>query len=623
MSVPILIISKLTNQEDDLKESHVEESNAEEPHVKDLNDVKIENLEENNENASKEAEPELPQLSSESSLYNDTKDPLYNNDLEEQNNVSDKEEHNSQYESEYENEENPISNTETAATSTTVVTDNVKEDSPLIKSQLDFLIQNQNILQNPEFLNANLNTKIYLISKILSENEELKIANVSFKINQRKKRDYESNQSGDDNDNDTNAVGNDNISNEPNPFDKNISSEELTNLYESYLQEEGKGGREFYPRNSRLFIANLPLNNVTKKILFQIFHIYGKILQINIKNNFGFIQYDSSDSVLDAIKYESKRDNFGRKLVLEISNSTARPQYDHGDHGKNSSSTFVSSYKRYKNGEVVKPRDNYNNGNEKSIHIIVKHQSDRNTANNLFDYLSRNRGWMISMSFLKPQEELKSAIKNAANEQSNGCVIVKNYQHVDAIVFNKNSNGETVFNEYSNADRRDLIRLFSGNTPGYKNINNHQQPPQQQFPGMVTAHIPPMTGYSPAMPGMIPQPPFMQPGQTQTPPAMNLGYTQPIAPPQMQIPQQQQPPISISQDNSRTPQQQNITPVDQNSLLTHVQNLPPDVLKNLLANAQQQQQQKTVSSSNSPQANTVKKDGNSDVLQLLNNLTKK
>lgn len=544
-----------------------------------------ESVELKNEDGLQTEEPALPELN---------QDVEKSNVLTNSSDVVKVDKQESSYESEYEEEG--------ATAETKQNNEPVTEKLSLIDSQMDFLIKKQDLLNNPDFLNANINTKIYILSKILSKNESLKISNVVFKLNQRRKRDHESNQYDDS------------ALNDPNPFDNTITSEELGRLYDGYLQEEAKGGREFYPRNSRLFIANLPLNNVTKKILFQIFHIYGKILQINIKNNFGFIQYASSDAVLDAIKYESKRDNFGRKLVLEISNSTARPQYDHGDHGKSSSSTFVSSYKRYKNGELVKPRDNYNNGNEKSIHIIVKHQSDRSTANNLFDYLSRNRGWMISMSFLKPQEELKSAVKNAANEQSNGCVIVKNHQNLDAIVFNKNPNGETLFNEYSNADRRDMIRLFSNNTSSYKHPQTHIQQPQ--FPGMVTSHMPPIQGYPPAVQGMMPQPQYMPPTQSPVQPIINLGYAQPLPPQQMHIPQQ--PSHPIPQDNSRLPPQN----VDQNSLLSQVQSLPPDVLKNLLANAQQQQS--PASASHSPHPSLAEsKNNNNDVLKLLNNLTKK
>nr|2KVI_A Chain A, Nuclear polyadenylated RNA-binding protein 3 [Saccharomyces cerevisiae] len=89
------------------------------------------------------------------------------------------------------------------------------------------------------------------------------------------------------------------------------------------------------PPKSRLFIGNLPLKNVSKEDLFRIFSPYGHIMQINIKNAFGFIQFDNPQSVRDAIECESQEMNFGKKLILEVSSSNARPQFDHGDHGTN------------------------------------------------------------------------------------------------------------------------------------------------------------------------------------------------------------------------------------------------------------------------------------------------
>lgn len=452
----------------------------------------------------------------------------------------------------------------------------------LVNSQMEFLQNNTNLLDSPDFLSANLTTKIYLINQALSKNDSLRINTVNVTYNQRRKRDhsstYHTNEHSD------------------NPFEQNITSDALERLYDAYLQEEAKGGREFYPRNSRLFIANLPLNNVTKKNLFQIFQIYGKILQINIKNNFGFIQYDSAAAVANAIKFESKRDNFGGKLVLEISNSTARPQYDHGDHGKNSSSTFVSSFKRFKNGELVKPGDN--NNNEKSIHIIVKQQSDRSAANKLFEYLSRNRGWMISMTFLNNGDDIKNTIKKSADENFNGCAIIKSYMVIDAIVFSKDTEGKSTFNEYANVDRRDLIKLFGGyqNNQSYnKQYNNshnyHKNQHQQNFPGMVTPNMAPLPTYNQMMPQQYMNQPHM--------PMMNMGY--PAMPMQPPI---QTPSMMGSGNNA--------------DLLSQVQNLPPDVLKNLLENAQKQ-------SSNTdavPKQDSSRPQGN-DVLELLNNLTKK
>ncbi|CAG8529114.1 8474_t:CDS:2 [Paraglomus occultum] len=73
------------------------------------------------------------------------------------------------------------------------------------------------------------------------------------------------------------------------------------------------------PPGSRLFLGNLSTHSTSKKELYDIFSPYGEILQISIKNSFGFIQYDNPDSVVKAITKENGRVLHGLKLGLEIS----------------------------------------------------------------------------------------------------------------------------------------------------------------------------------------------------------------------------------------------------------------------------------------------------------------
>ncbi|CAG8477580.1 4377_t:CDS:2 [Ambispora leptoticha] len=49
------------------------------------------------------------------------------------------------------------------------------------------------------------------------------------------------------------------------------------------------------PVGSRLFLGNLSTHSTSKQELFDIFSPYGEILQISIKNSFGFVQYDNPE----------------------------------------------------------------------------------------------------------------------------------------------------------------------------------------------------------------------------------------------------------------------------------------------------------------------------------------
>ncbi|CAG8520070.1 13775_t:CDS:2 [Acaulospora morrowiae] len=59
------------------------------------------------------------------------------------------------------------------------------------------------------------------------------------------------------------------------------------------------------PSGSRLFLGNLSTHSTSKKELYDIFSPHGKILQISIKNSFGFVQYDNPESVKRAIEKEN------------------------------------------------------------------------------------------------------------------------------------------------------------------------------------------------------------------------------------------------------------------------------------------------------------------------------
>ncbi|KAG9292850.1 hypothetical protein G9A89_016212 [Geosiphon pyriformis] len=73
------------------------------------------------------------------------------------------------------------------------------------------------------------------------------------------------------------------------------------------------------PSGSRLFLGNLSTHSTSKQELFDIFTPFGEILQISIKNSFGFVQYDNPESVLNAIERENGRVLHGLKLGLEVS----------------------------------------------------------------------------------------------------------------------------------------------------------------------------------------------------------------------------------------------------------------------------------------------------------------
>ncbi|KTW27266.1 hypothetical protein T552_02249 [Pneumocystis carinii B80] len=74
-----------------------------------------------------------------------------------------------------------------------------------------------------------------------------------------------------------------------------------------------------FPSGSRMFIGNLPTEKVTKKDVFRIFHQYGRLGQIALKQAYGFVQFFSSEECQNAINGEQGTMIRGRKMHLEVS----------------------------------------------------------------------------------------------------------------------------------------------------------------------------------------------------------------------------------------------------------------------------------------------------------------
>ncbi|PLN80458.1 hypothetical protein BDW42DRAFT_170889 [Aspergillus taichungensis] len=98
---------------------------------------------------------------------------------------------------------------------------------------------------------------------------------------------------------------------------------EVQKKYDEFLHNERiyvtEGLWDRFPHGSRLFVGNLPTERVTKRDLFHIFHKYGKLAQISIKQAYGFIQFLESGSCKQALDVEQGAVVRGRKVHLEIS----------------------------------------------------------------------------------------------------------------------------------------------------------------------------------------------------------------------------------------------------------------------------------------------------------------
>lgn len=98
---------------------------------------------------------------------------------------------------------------------------------------------------------------------------------------------------------------------------------EIQQIYDKFLEDERmyvtEGVWDKFPLGSRLFVGNLPTEKVTKRDLFHIFHKYGQLAQISIKQAYGFVQFLHAADCQAALQAEQGVELRERLLHLEIS----------------------------------------------------------------------------------------------------------------------------------------------------------------------------------------------------------------------------------------------------------------------------------------------------------------
>lgn len=66
--------------------------------------------------------------------------------------------------------------------------------------------------------------------------------------------------------------------------------------------------------HTELRVGNLPSEKVTKRDLFHVFHVHGKLAQISIKQAYGFVQYLEASACLAALNAEQGVEIRGRRV---------------------------------------------------------------------------------------------------------------------------------------------------------------------------------------------------------------------------------------------------------------------------------------------------------------------
>ncbi|PIG88268.1 arginine/serine-rich splicing factor [Aspergillus arachidicola] len=104
------------------------------------------------------------------------------------------------------------------------------------------------------------------------------------------------------------------------PLGDQMYKRNMTSFYtmRGYMSQKGSGIVS-QQGPGYLSVSNLPTERVTKRDLFHIFHKYGKLAQISIKQAYGFIQFLEAPACKQALDVEQGAVVRGRKVHLEIS----------------------------------------------------------------------------------------------------------------------------------------------------------------------------------------------------------------------------------------------------------------------------------------------------------------
>jgi nuclear polyadenylated RNA-binding protein 3 len=386
-----------------------------------------------------------------------------------------------------------------------------------------------------------------------------------------------------------------------------MTPEESTK-YDSYLEHEGRYNSKFpFKANSRLFVGNLPAN-FSKESLFRIFHVYGTILQISLKNTYAFIQFDNSASVEAAIAKEYGIPLYGKDLVLEIAKNS-RPE-TFKQNAPSTTNEFFESRKRhreepYSSGSNNAPVSSRFNKRRSVLEcqVFVKQTADPNFAKEVVRVIE-NSGIATDYEFLKPGQSLDKKIKDAAYSGVIGVVLVNKNRTVDCSIYQKTPDGGIRYDEYNSVNYNDVIQLITREKQSQVKSPSFNQSPSISQPSYNNSNNQGFNSYQP-QPQAAPvaaQPDLLQTLQSLPPQQLQalLALTAQQQQQQQQAPVQPQynQPPAYNQYNQPQQQQSNTGGVDLASLLGKLQQPAAPVHQ---APPHQQEQQQYGGSSYQPQ----------------------
>ncbi|GMG17479.1 unnamed protein product [[Candida] boidinii] len=235
---------------------------------------------------------------------------------------------------------------------------------------------------------------------------------------------------------------------------------------ENYILETGRWDE--FPIGSRLFIGNLAVNTLNPDDVYRVFSAYGVVKQVNLKQGFGFVQFDKAESCSRAIQGEKNVPLHNKIMHLEVSKYHTQKAIENQ---KKASSRDGDDKGRGREREASPTRDN-NNSNKRSERspLRAKNETDSklivtNDCSRFFfkDILSRLKKDGIVYEI----EELNCSVdqvpsESITNAAYNGIVSVLltcGNDHLNVMAYESTPDGGIKFEEYSDISLDEAINI--------------------------------------------------------------------------------------------------------------------------------------------------------------------
>ncbi|KAF2170561.1 hypothetical protein M409DRAFT_64254 [Zasmidium cellare ATCC 36951] len=134
-------------------------------------------------------------------------------------------------------------------------------------------------------------------------------------------------------------------------------TQDIQRKYDHFMEEERRYVNEAkwdqFPPGSRLFVGNLSSEKVTKRDIFHVFHNYGELAQISIKQAYGFVQFLRAEDCQRALQAEQGRQIRDKRIRIKPQKPSNRQQQQQQQQQQSNRRSRSPDHRRNKSGSNV------------------------------------------------------------------------------------------------------------------------------------------------------------------------------------------------------------------------------------------------------------------------------